>query len=312
MKTVKYKETQQERYKDINVTGLTTAIVLDGLPMSNPATLVDYTAISVKAVLRRGGRDLVLFNESLKNLVSLSEWDSPIWEMMNGLAGPIFLAGSAITSTSTILIPIKFDFGGIINVDGDDELTIQVKASEGCFSSTQAVPANCFIEFDVIEGVGLETETPYINSRVIEAGQSNPTFDLGDNVKEILIANYDKTNFLSSTAVLVDMSIDSDKWSRNDSYNEMLTRNQAQFQDVIQSLYRYQSFRIYSGYELDRVKLNLKLNSPNVAASKNYVLWYSFETNDHVVTKAAVKHKKFTHLNNKKGQFNPDLVKQYS
>jgi hypothetical protein len=309
MKTVKYRETQQEKFKDINVTGMTVALTLDGT-LSNSKTIVDYTAITVKAVLRRGGRDLVLFNETLKNLVSLSEWDSPIWEWLNGNTNPLVLSG-ALLAPAVMLVPIKFDFGGIINVDNDDELTIQVRLGEGCFSATQTTQANCFAEFDVIEGVGLEVETPYINSRVIEAGQSNPTFDLGENVKEILICNYDKVDFKTATAVLQDMSIDSDKWSRNDSYSEMIARNFAQFHDTIQATTRYQSFRIYSGYELDNVKLNLKLNSANVAASQNYVLWYSFTTSDNLVTKAAVKSKKFAAINNRKGQFQPHLVSQY-
>lgn len=311
MKTVKIGETQQERYKDVNTTGIAVAITLSGTS-GVTATHVNYENISFKAILRRGGRDLILFNETLKNLISLSEWDTPIWDMMKGNANPVVLTGALSTVNSIYLIPLKFDFGGILNIDGDDELTIQCKVGAGSFNTTNFTEASCFVEFDIIEGVGLEVQTPYIKSRVIEAGQSNPTFDLGDNVDEILIANYDKVDMLGATSVLNNISIDSDKWSRNDSYAEMIAKNYAQFSDFVQAIYRYQSFRIYSGYELDGVKLNLNLNSANVAASKNYILWYCHETNDDLVTKAGVKSKKFYHLNNKKGQFQPDLAKKYS
>jgi hypothetical protein len=311
MKSVRVRETQQERYRDVNATGVVVAITTYGT-ISNAATLLKYENIQFKGILNRGGKDHILFNETLKNLVSLSEWDSPMWEMMTGIASPVVLAGSYIAANSTFLIPLKFDFGGIINVDGSDELTIECRIGDASFNTAQLDETKCFIEFDIIEGVGLETTTPYIKSRTIEANQTNPTFDLGDNITEILIANYDKgIDMTTANSVLNNISVDSDKWSRNDSYAEMIARNHSQFTDFIQASFRGQSFRIYSGYELDNVKLNLNLNAANVAASKNFILYYCFETNDHTVTKAAVKHKKFFHMNNKKGQFQPHLAAQY-
>lgn len=299
MKSVKIREKQQERYKNLNVEGCTVLITsVNAGSVTGYPVAPKWENILVKGILNRGGKDQILFNETLKNLLYLSEWDTPNFEFVNGMVQPVRMDAA----NKTFLYPLKFNFGGIINLDGSDELTLEFTVGAGTYDVNVDENAS-FLQFDVIEGVGLEVHTPYIKSRVIEANQSNPQFDLGDSVMEILIANYDKTNMYNSTAVLNNISIDSDKWSRNDSYEEMISRNFGQFNDFIQGFSRYQSFRIYSGYELDAVKINLSLNTANVAASQNVVLWYSFETNNQIVTKAAHKAKKFRDINNLKGQF---------
>lgn len=309
MKTVRYTEKQQERYKNMNVQSASILIQMTTKNGYSQSQLVpNYENIQVKGILNRHGKDSILFNESLKNLLYLSEWDSPIFEFLKGVSNPLLLDGPNVSGIDTYVLPLKFEFGGIINLDGDDELTLEVTCSSGSFNTVGVDETKSFIQFDIVEGVGLEVHTPFIKSRTIEANQSNPSFDLGDNVMEIVIANYDKTNFLKSQAVINNISVDSDKWSRNDSYEEMICRNFGQFTDYIQGSTRRQSFRVYSGYELDGVKLNLNLNTSNVNPSQNHILWYCFETNDKLVTKAAVKHKKFYEKNNRKGQFNPSLV----
>lgn len=288
------------------VDGLTLNVVTGG--SGNLASVAtDLTQLQLKATLKRGGNEVVLFNTTAKNILIMSLIFSPLYYY-------IFYNSQAqtlVAGPTKILQPYRIDFGGPINLTQNDELIIEWQLNSSFFSATNLSLSASYIEMDECETTDIEYITPVLDVKVIEGSQQNPTYSLGDNVLSIILANYDKTDILEASAVVNSIKLSSNQMGKNDNYRELLCKLFSYYPDLTQAALRVQNFALYAGSdELDGVSLDLNLNTSNVTSSKNFVLTRSFITSDWLVTRAETILAAKNARSDKKGQYDASLLKR--
>jgi hypothetical protein len=268
-----------------------------------PFCVFDPEQLTLKATLRRNGQEIEMFNHTLKNLVILSHLRTTTYRSLN----PNFFIALDVMNTIG-LNTLRFDFGGPLNLIGDDELLLEWSLNSTYFQSG-IDSANSFISLDETECTDVEYFVPITRSKVIEGSQDNPSYSLGDNVMSIVIANYDKASIYTADSVIKTLRLKTEKFAKNDTFNELLAKGVSYYSDINEFFARYQTFQVYSGAdELDGVELNLSLNSANVTSSKNYVLWRTFYTDNWLVTRATTISEQMNQKADKKGTFNSALL----
>ena len=299
--------TSSQRFRNKWIDGFTLALIAisTGAGFLSQPFAAEY--LQLKATLRRDGNNTVIFNNTLKNLVALSHIESTTWNYLWN-TGVVGVSLSVLAGVNTLLIPLRFDLGGPLNLIGDDELEIEWQLAPDQFwlAAANCVAATSYIQLDYTETLDIEWYTPRIESRVIEANQQNVSYTLGDNILKVLLLNYDKTGFTESTAVVNFVKFSADKFSKNDNYRELIDKAASYYSNVTEFAARIQNWILYSGSdELDNVAIDLNLNPPNVTAAKNFLVWLSFDTSANLVARAekleAMKQSKA----DKKVGFNP-------
>lgn len=271
----------------------------------------DTTALNFKGTLYRhtkeGAQPIELFNTTLKNLVTLTHIKTAAFEYIQS-PGAVFTQAVSAGPVVNGIVPLRFDLGGILDLDGDDKLVVEWILNDG-FWGASVDQANSSIEVDECRAIGEEYFTPKTNVIVIQASEQNPSYSLGDNVMNLVIANYDKATALSNVAVINSLSLNSRQLVKNDSYREIVNKNLNYYSNSTEAAVRIQNFIIFQGEnELDALSLNLNLNTSQVAASKNFILYGSFMTSDWLVTRAEQKYKARMAAAEKKGSYNSSLV----
>lgn len=265
-------------------------------------TVHDTTALNLKGILKRNGGSVEMFNTSLKNLVTLGYIKNPAFEYIQS-PGAVFtqaISGSVVTG----IVPLRFDFGGVINLIGADEFVLEWQLNDGFWGSS-VNQSSSSIEIDECDDIGEEYFTPVTKVIVIEANQQNPTYSLGDNVIAIVLANYDKATAMANIAVMNSISLNSKTLTKNDTYREVLNKNLNYYSNSTEGAMRVQNFILYQGdEELDNVSLNLNLNPSNVTAAENFILYRAFVTNDWLVTRASILRDARIAAADAKGAFN--------
>jgi len=283
--------------KNKNVSGLTLNVAVTtgtGAPSGSP---IDADKLQLTATLIRGGVPKQLFNTTLKNLVTLDYLANPIWN---------FLKTAYLTlGTTSYLIPLRVDFGGALNLKGDDILRIDWQLNSG-FAVAASDVTNAVIAMDEVETTETEYFTPIKEVIVIQANQENPSFSLGENVMKIVFRQDDKTSIASANAVINSINLQTKQGlTKQDTYNEILTKNQSYYPNTTEFGYRVQNFILYAGAdELDGVQLGFNLNPGNVNSSKNFILVQRFETSDEQVTRGMAIEAKKDAESEKKGSYN--------
>jgi len=287
-----------------SISGFSFAVLIttgSGAPSAAP---IDPDKFQLKATLNRKGFEGVeLFNTTLRNLVLLGYLENVVFDMLGSYA--------ILTTGSKYLVPLKISLGGPLNLKADDELTVEWQLGDGFFvAASDVVAATSSIQLDEIETTETEYFIPLTKVKVIEQGQSNPTYGLGDNVLRIVFRQDDKTTTLTADAVINNISLQTKQGlTKNDNYNEILVKNFALYPTVAEFAARKQNFVLYTGEdELDGVQLALNLNSTNVNSSKNWILWNTFITSDELVTRGAMIDEKKSIESDKKGSFNPNYI----
>ena len=295
-----------QSFKNKWIDGFTFSTIINTVGMGgfgpNP---IDYEQLQLKGTLKRNGQEIELFNHTLKNLVILGNIKSPTYNFLNSNT-VVYLNALGQTALS----PIRFDLGGPINLIGNDEFILEWTLNTTYFNTVAGVvPSTSYITVDETETCGVEYFVPITRSKVIEGSQDNPTYSLGDNVMTIVLANYDKTDFLTANQVVKTIRLKSDKVNKNDDFNELITKSMSYYSTASEAGLRLQNWVIYDGAdELDNVDLNISTNSANVVSSKNYVLWRTFYTDNWLVTRAETLRSALDSKADKKGTFNPALL----
>jgi len=296
-------------FRNKNIDGFTFIPVLVG-GGNLGGTYVDLTQMNMKGVLRRNGVETVLFNTTVFNLLITSLYFSSLWNYMF----PTITTGlNCIAGPTKLIVPLRIDLGGPINLTGNDELTIEWQLNATTFfTATNVTVGSSYIQMDETETQEIEFVTPILDVRVVEGSQQNVSYSLGDNVLSIIVANYDKTtnytydannvinyiNLTSSTGI-----------NKNDNFYELVTKCISYFPTSSEGAVRYQNFALYSGGdEIDGVKLDLNLVTANVTSSKNFIITRSFVTDNWLVTRAQLLKDKKDQSADNKGQFDEALV----
>lgn len=288
-RVVKFGEQQTIDIMSNSVNGITLTLYAQADTVNVPfsANLLNLTAVQVKCTLYRGNRSFTIFNDNLRNLYARSVYGSQVWKAFStGDSSDVAytLVAAGVAAKQQVVLPIYIVLPGIINLKGSDKLITEVNLpSSAAGAGVDTSVSN--ILFDYMEGVGVEWAIPQINSQVIQANVSSFQQSLGSFVTSAWLFNFDKRSYLESDRVVSSMQLSSDKWQRVDEANELLTK--ASIQGYMPVGYDfYQSFLLYSGKELNNVNLSLNLNTNNVNASQNWIIWDSFQTDPAVVKRA--------------------------
>lgn len=237
----------------------------------------DMSKVQVKVTLKRGGREFTLAMDNLKVLAFESGFFSSQFESFapsNTASTPLVLLAPAVGVFSMGIVPWVIEFGGPINVSGNDELLIEMQTT-GIWNSALNTTTSSF-SFGDVETIGVEKYTPYIKSKSISPGDSTAIVDAGSNIMGVAFINFDKTTILSADACINSVQLNSDRVSMSLAYNELLTRRADQFNTAAAAALRSQSFYIAQAEEMDRVRVDLNLTSANITNGNNYIVTRNF------------------------------------
>lgn len=200
--------------------------------------------------------------------------------------------------------PFQIFLPGIINLDGDDVLTIEVQANNGVFAGNTDTTASYFY-FDIIEGIGIETQIPTLQMDSVQGAQSQYVRYIGDNVSRITFINLDKaltTNLLASDDIVTAATFNSSLLDYVDTNIESWTKtlNNNPYSGFYSNVSFGKSRALFgSNVPTQNASLTLTLNSANVVAGKNYVVWSQFIADKATALKAAAMSERFAAKNAK-------------
>ncbi len=233
--------------------------------------------VRITGTLRRGGRERVIFSDTLRALLLESNFMTTGECVYNDGAGIVM---SIVGGVTNFFIPGIIDLKMPINLKGDDEFVVEANMSSSWIPTGGT--ASSYMDFQWRDDIGVEKYIPRINSRSIQAGSTKWDEDLGDNVTQVSFISIPPTavggSFLTdATAVITNLKISSDRYDVNDNHYAMIARRQTLFETKATAENRYRSFQYPFEKECDQVRVEMLLNSANVAAGEQVVMWRSFE-----------------------------------
>jgi hypothetical protein len=250
---------------------------------------------TVRATLKRWGKETILFSDNLENVLTTTEIFNPVYEYLKDTSKNITTLAAGVGVYATGIIPLELNFGSVINLMGDDELVVEVTANPGAFSTTLANQNSSFMTLDKKDAIGIEYFTPKVRSEVIPTSAANYGSDLGDNVTRVVLLQLDKTTRLTADQVATSFNFVSDRKNSIDTVAEVYARNNALYADAADAAVRLQTLVLHDGAEVDRCRVDFTFNGANVTASKNFIGSISFETSQMLLARAyglSDKHKK--------------------
>jgi len=254
---------------------------------------IDFDQCIVDINLQQNGVKTTIYSGPLGLAHEESNWLGLKWNYVRTLTrdSHVLLAHGAANKPIN-LIPLYIDFGTVINLDGDDYLTVDVRTETTMMpASSVADPATSYVVVDGLEGIGLQYITPKITVETIQAAEGTWKRNLGDNVMSCIFINKDKNTVLTADSVISIAALTSDRLNYSDSKLRLIQKRAAMFPNITDSDARGNSFMLI-GQEVDKALLSLTLTSANVTAAKNFVVYRSFETNAATVRKAEGKSQK--------------------
>lgn len=234
------------------------------------AALIDLENVTIDVELERNGQLHKVYKGIALPLLMASTYQTASFEQI--VSGTVLVELAQDTGVKEIASQLfDIDFGGILNLDGDDKLTIEV-AVDSAAAGTGVDTSASDITIEVIEGIGYEIGTPQIIVKNIPASVSDETYSLGDDVQAIYFINTDKTNNLSANRVLSRLTLDSDKVKIKQDIDGLVSDRLELFPTITAANLRNNSFPIHMGAELDSCSVDLTFTAANVTASKNFLV----------------------------------------
>lgn len=203
---------------------------------------------------------------------------------------------------------VTLRFGGCHRVDQGEEILVEVTPAVGCYSSNVDTSLS-YVEFYANADIGYEAGYFQTRAEVVQPTTSNQSYSPGDNVTKLAFLNFDKDNL--TDMVITTLGLSSDKLDMQLTDGKILAHIAAQENQTnwryagippTESVFRMadqlpQSFIIFDGEwpknkDLDQTRLDISFNSANVVASKNWVVWTSYEATQEQVAKAVRREEK--------------------
>lgn len=290
MRQIQQGKSDFETYKNRSFSGFSIPLYMQALNVNETIDGGDFVKklqnVIVKGTLTRGGKEELVLNDNLRNILYLLEIDHPSFEYIRtGSTELMTLRAQAAGVKHLAFVPLQINLGSVINLKGNDTFKMEVSVNDGFFGNRVDTAAS-YLQMDMMDAVGVEYVTPVLKSLVIPATTEVFSEDLGDGVCQVVIANYDKTAKTSDVQVLITADLNSDKMSLNDNYLELNSKGLWNQVDKDAYTEKRQNYQLYKGLELNKVNINLQLNSANVAASMNYILFKKYITNQTLVERA--------------------------
>jgi len=205
---------------------------------------IDLNYIQVKVHLSRKGQRFQLLSERLLPVAMEAVFQGAEWDyVLPGGTAFIELVTQAVGVKHNIMVPTVVDLGVCYNLRASDVLEIEVTAAAGLFSANVDASTS-FVEVDIEEAVGVETHIEFIRTKAINGGESRLQHPLGDNVLSCHFINTDKSSILTSSQVIDQFTLTSDKRNCTDNYREQLSKRLNYFREATVANTRYQSFPV--------------------------------------------------------------------
>jgi len=242
---------------------------------------------TVKVVLRRGGNEYTLVSCPVYIWLAYSNWLKNNFLNLFNTGTTFYTQLQAQGGGAKLIVGLggEFILPSFVNLRGSDELRIDLNVTTGYNSSADTSASNVYITR--INETGTEWVTPYLKSQVITSGATSANVMCGDNVTDILLLNSDQTTDQFGTRVFDTFSMSSHNGSLNLSWYELMMERQSQFYNnntaTTNATGRLQSFMpLIASSPQHKCVVDLNLVGANVAASKNYVVWATFYTDERI------------------------------
>lgn len=287
MKNIMTGRTEPDEFTKVSFSGLTLPVYVTNNTANTAwsGQIIDPTKMRIKATLKgRGADETFIPNLTLQTLLELTTIEKLDFDYWYEYQKDILLAhGSGVKGKA--MIPLHIPFGSVINLQGAEVVEMEYTIDDGFFTA-QCDQTLSYVQADKIEDIGVETFLPVFNAKVINEDQSEQEVSLGNNVTRVVISNRDKSDRTTANQVITKLDLECDKFKRKDTPMELYGRQLAFYPTVSEAQSRNQNYLIHDGVELDNLSILLTLESTNVNASKNYVLWRSFKTSTALVKRA--------------------------
>jgi hypothetical protein len=285
MKIVKFGEAPTDKVRNKTVRGVsfTANLIHAVLNTDFVAGDLDWSQIMLKVSLVRKGRAQIIGQDNLRNLCAGTNYFNPVFltakSFMNGL---IPTATKGVGAYAQATSQVVFDFGAPINVHEGDELHAEVQCPLQAVVAANVNSNTSSIQMDWVLGVGHEFATPFVRTHTLQAAEQNQNVTMGNDIVEIVLLNFDKSDALLTTSVVVSATLKNNKYTPTWQYQQLLGRKHQTFPTSAEATLRHQSFCIYDNdrSDLDGCELQLQMNTAQVAASQNVVVYRGLHFND--------------------------------
>lgn len=257
-----------------NVKGLRFNIVIahDTVNTDVTTAMLDTSKIVLKCNLKRGNRVITIFQDKLRTLARegafvTGEWDSLI---TTTAYVPLLAKGASVKAQG--LVTLSIPLHGAISLRDGDSLETEVNVISGAFDAVlNQTTSQC--EFDYIYTDTREMGIPVIKSKTFNTGDGAISENLGDNVIRATFINMDKTDNLTASAPVQTFQVSTNGMTQSLNYQQLQAKRTQLFTNITDALKRYQSFLILQEEDSDNVKIQFNLESTNVSAGANALVW---------------------------------------
>jgi hypothetical protein len=169
-----------------------------------------------------------------------------------------------------------WDFGSVINLDGEDKIVLDIKVDSDVSGDENFDSSNSYMDVEFVEGVGEQFIIPFTEYRTIQAGEARLKLSLGDNVDGVLFLNKDIASSNLEYCPLESVNVKSDRLNETLTGQRLLLHRKESFVYPTENTKRYQSFMITEG-ELDECEIDFNFDSGAINVNKNFIIWDGFK-----------------------------------
>lgn len=290
---IKHLEQKNQSYRNIKLSGLTVKAFLNGLANAG-AENIDFSKTTIQVILTRANQAHVICQNNLKVLGLASAVDT----LNQAAFADTIDTGFVLTAGVSAMVSFQIPFGGVIDLESDDEIYIEVVNNGGLFGDA-ALYAASYLEIKPIKCTGVERFIPRIRAYVIQANETANQYMLEDNLIRLVVVNFDKTSFLQN--IINNLIFSSKQLDETYTYADLIANKISRYgrqllphadADLSVDMQEDQSFVLTDFHqEFDGVTLDMQFNSANVTASNNYIVAWNYSTSWTILAKADAKNK---------------------
>nr|5OAC_A Chain A, Major capsid protein [Bacteriophage sp.]5OAC_B Chain B, Major capsid protein [Bacteriophage sp.]5OAC_C Chain C, Major capsid protein [Bacteriophage sp.]5OAC_D Chain D, Major capsid protein [Bacteriophage sp.]5OAC_E Chain E, Major capsid protein [Bacteriophage sp.]5OAC_F Chain F, Major capsid protein [Bacteriophage sp.]5OAC_G Chain G, Major capsid protein [Bacteriophage sp.]5OAC_H Chain H, Major capsid protein [Bacteriophage sp.]5OAC_I Chain I, Major capsid protein [Bacteriophage len=297
--TIKYLSSETEKLMNQTVSGIDVCFTLIGVDddsfasgskndyISDTPKFLDPSNVHIKATLKRGGKDYVLFSE---NLALLAKY-STITQGRDQWEEGVKLAAKEMVHLVYIPFSGNTNWPAHINLKDNDVLEVYVNVVRGAYGAELDANA-CICDVRTSPSIGVEKFIPFMTSYSIRANQATDLVNLGNDVTRIALLSM--TNDVSNIPnAFTDVTLSSDRLDKNFNSNQLILEHSKCIEDSVRShANEVDSYLIHEDIEIDSAKVHLKMNPAKIRENTIYLVRSHFQTSLEILQKAVAMEEK--------------------
>lgn len=292
---VRIGETKTTKLQAVTLDGVNFGVFMTKLPHAMPLTpkWLRLSSVFVRVILNRKNDRKEIVSGNLKTLVIESAMNSSVLGMALENGEFVSLTDDTMGSVEVGLLPLRIDFGAVLNLRGDDVLEVETSiepsfVNSGVYPDHKLDEAKTWIEVSGNEAVGVETHIPFIGVAALTNSDNRLIKNLGSNVTRVSIISLDSTGYGYNKKVIKNVTLKADKVYINDNFEQLVLKQFNAFDTLGAPQKRAQNFNIYGGTELDDCQIDLSLHEERIQPGKNWLVWRYFYTDKEMLKLAQV------------------------